>query len=599
MRGEKLTGKAVRSEELAQSEMFADMDDATLAETAARMRRRVVPAGVVLITAGEPGDALYLVVRGRLQVFTIDTGGREHIINEAGPGDVVGELALLSDRPRLASVRTVRDCELLELSAADFSAVVERAPAAALHIARTVVTHLERAARPPQARVRSIALVPCGGTGPAVVLELAADLACALGPDTHVIDQRLVETSLGPDPEPAALLDLFDRCERDQFDVVYVADGTDTGWTERCARQADRILLVADARADHRIGDGDGAGPEHTRRDLVVVHPSGTSLPSRTARWLAPREGTIRAHHHVRSRRSDDIARLARLVTERATGLVLGGGGPRGFAHLGVMQALEEAGVPIDMVGGTSIGALMAAGKAFGWDHQTRLAKATRSLAGAKGLFRPTLPVVSLTSGHAITDALRDPAFLGEAAMEDFWLRWFAVSTNLTQACAVVHEHGPAWQAIRASVALPGILPPVYADGDLLVDGGVLNNLPVDVMRQRMDGRVIAVDLEPDVDLRLRTPFPPALSGWRVIGDRLRKNGPAVEVPNAVQVIMRAKQVGGEHAQRAVLTTTPVDLMIRPPMETFGAVNFGAGPRLVETAYRHTLGVLEEAAFAI
>ncbi|MGI8791604.1 MAG: cyclic nucleotide-binding and patatin-like phospholipase domain-containing protein [Acidimicrobiales bacterium] len=580
-------------DELKSCHLFADLDDQTLRYTAERMRRIFVPAEELVITAGATGDALFVVVRGRLQVFTSAPDGVEVPLNEAGPGDVVGELALLSHRPRLASVRTTRDSELLRLSADDFDALVDQAPAAVLHIARTVVDHLDGSEVAHEPPVRTIALLPAGGTDPRVVAAVAMDLASALGPKTVVLDAARIDQLLGPRPATAALLTLLDRCEREGPHVIYVGNGR-RSWVKQCTRQADRIVLVADATARPEPNRREVAAGQ-TRRELLLVHPADCQRPEGTIRWLEVRN--LAAHHHVRRGDRGDMERVARLVTGNAVGLVLGGGGPRGFAHMGVIRALEDAGVPIDMIGGTSIGALMAAGKAVGWDHSTRMENVVRAFAG-KGLFRPTLPLVSLTSGKKVTKLLRDPNYLGETAMEDFWIRWFCVSTNLTRSRPEIHERGPAWLCIRSSIALPGILPPVFSDGDLLVDGGVLNNVPVDAMRERLDGRIIAVDLEPDVDLRPRQPFPPSLSGWRMLADRLLRNGSAPEVPNAVQILMRAKQVGGEYAQRAVLESTPVDLYLRPPMDNFGALNFGVGPQLVESAYRYTLDQLEQSSFA-
>jgi predicted acylesterase/phospholipase RssA len=231
--------------------------------------------------------------------------------------------------------------------------------------------------------------------------------------------------------------------------------------------------------------------------------------------------------------------------------------------------------------------------------HEERVARMERALVGTRGLFRPTLPLVSLTSSKRIVRMLRDPAYLGDVAMEDSWLPWYCVSTNLSRGCSVVHERGPAWLAVRSSIALPGVLPPVHSDGDLLVDGGVLNNLPVDAMRDRLDGRIVAVDLEPAVDLRYDDAFDPTLSGWRVLSSKLNPLRAAPRVPNLVQIVLRAKQVGGDHAQRGVLAQHAVDLYVRPPIESFGALNFKAGAGLVDAAYRHTAEQLDAGTLAL
>ena len=187
-------------------------------------------------------------------------------------------------------------------------------------------------------------------------------------------------------------------------------------------------------------------------------------------------------HHHLRAGRPGDVARLARMITGTGCGLVLGGGGARGLAHLGVIRALEEAGVPIDVVGGTSMGAIMAGLCALGLDDAERVRRVTNIARNGRRLVTPTLPLIALSAGRHLDRILADN--LGAAPIEDLPLRFYCVSANLTRAEEVVHERGPLWPAVRASLALPGIYPPVYAAGELLIDGGALDNVPVDVMRE-------------------------------------------------------------------------------------------------------------------
>ena len=206
------------------------------------------------------------------------------------------------------------------------------------------------------------------------------------------------------------------------------------------------------------------------------------------ARWQASLPG-IR-HHHVRG--SADFERVVRLLTGRAVGLVLSGGGARGFAHLGVVRALREHGVPIDLVGGTSMGGILAAGVAKDWDDAELVERFRRCFVDTNPLSDFTLPVVSLVSGRKVGMLLRRE--LGDLDIEDLPLPFFCVSSNLTTGRIAVHQRGPLWRWLRASVAIPGVLPPVFQGGEVFVDGGSMNNLPVDVMRASGRGAVIGVD---------------------------------------------------------------------------------------------------------
>jgi predicted acylesterase/phospholipase RssA len=280
---------------------------------------------------------------------------------------------------------------------------------------------------------------------------------------------------------------------------------------------------------------------------------------------------------------------VARQLAGAAVGLVLGGGGARGFAHLGVVRALEEANVPIDAVGGTSVGALMGALAAWGLDHAARMERALSFVAGR--LTMPTLPIVSATSARRLTERLRQDQFVGDRDLADSWLPFFCVSTNLSTARARVHTRGPAWQALRASISLPGMMPPVCTDeGELLVDGGLVDDLPVDAMAPLLDGGdIIAVDLGISSDFRVGQRFDPSLSGWRVLVRRLNPFGPRFDAPTLLTTLLRAKEVASSDSLELKRTNHEIALLVRPPVEGFGGFDFRRADVLAERSYRQTL----------
>lgn len=580
---------------LRESELFCGLGDRALAAVASEMEPVSLRAGEMLFAEGDTGDALFVLARGRLRVYSPGPAG-DIVMNEVAPGEVVGELAVLTEEPRSASVRAIRDSWLLRLSAEAFDRRVARTPEALRELTRVLIRRVAHPGRSrPTGRVRSIALIPAGDTPAQDVAVFADELARALSlyGTVGVVGREVEEAVDGADAEGAAL-EALHRVERDHDYAVYRAERPESQWAARCIRQADRVLLVASSTAAPTVRRKPSDAPEgdRARRDLVLVHPAGTAWPRGTAAWLDAYPVT--AHYHVRSGSPSDTARVARRLAGRAVGLVLGGGGPRGFAHLGVIHALEEAGIPIDLIGGASIGAIMGSTLAAGWDNESRERRVTHALTGQGRLFRPTLPMVAMSSGRRVTELLRDAEYLHDLQMEDFWLPWFCVSTSLTHGRVVIHDRGPAWRAVRASISLPGVLPPVYDNGDLLVDGGVIDNLPVDVMRARLDGPIVAVDLEPDLDAKVHSPFEPSLSGWRVLLDRLNPFAASYDVPNAVQILLLSKQVGITHGQKAMLDANPVDLYLRPPAGDAGGLNFRAAASLVDAGYRYAVESLED-----
>jgi len=603
-------GRLRRSEIIAAlraSSVFYPLAKAQLEALASATETVGVTGGGYLLRQGEAGDAIYIVVHGRLRVIVeADTeGAHDLLLEEVGPGGVVGEVSLLGGQPRGASVRAVRDSVLLRIEAAAFHEVVRHDPDALLAITgelvRRLTRHDTRTSVP--APVRTIALLPAGNR-PVDLRAASAALVRALkrlGSATAV-RASLVENSLGHgaaealegQPREPRLLGFLTGIEQAHDFVLYEAEPDATPWSRRCVRQADRVLLVGDLRSNPDPGPLDDlleAIPRSSRprTELLLFRPAGTK-PDRTAAWLAHRPRL--AIHHAVEGDGPDLARVARLVCGRAIGLALGGGGPRGFAHLGVLRALEEHDIEVDAIAGTSMGAMMAATYAMGWDHATRVAKSIAGFVETRRLVGYTLPLVSLSSSRTITRALRNPAFFGDTLIEDLDVRAMFVSANLSRAEVMVHERGPLWLALRASASMPGVLPPVWMDGDLLVDGGVLDDVPVETLRSRMDGRVIAVDLEPAVELRAPDPFPPDLSGWRVLGRRLNPFGASIHVPGPVRVMLRAKEIGGRRAQRAQLEAHPPELLLQPPVGSFDALDFGGARAIIEAGYRYASEVL-------
>jgi predicted acylesterase/phospholipase RssA len=568
---------------------------AVLAEVVAGCDRSFVSSGQVVLRADDLPDRAFVVLSGRLRVYAAAPTGL-HQIAELGPGQLFGEMALLAPGGRRATVVAGRDSELLCIGSDQFHRLFSH-PDASMALVRMLV---ERAT----ARVASNDFVPpntitvVGVGSPRGERETIDALTGALGvhgPATKV-DVASVESMLGPgaaDVDLSAageLLTLLDRIERAHRFVVYQTDPAHPEWTERSLRHADRVLLLVDAAR----GVADGVVPTlpvGCRSDVVVLHEEWEWPFRRTPALLdALPPGR---HFHVRRHRDADVRRLARQLAGAAVGLVLGGGGARGFAHLGVVRALETAGVPIDAVGGTSVGALMGALVAWGLDHPTRVERAHHFVAGRLTL--PTLPIMAATSARRVTDRLKQPDYAGNRDLADAWLPFFCVSTNLSTARPHVHRRGPAWQALRATISLPGMMPPVCTDeGELLVDGGLVDDLPVDVMAPMLDGgRIVAVDLGISSDFRVQQRFDPSLSGWRILARRLNPWGPRFDAPNLLTTLLRAKEVASSESLELKRTRHDVALVVRPPVAGFGGFDFRAVDTLTERSYRYTLDLLD------
>jgi predicted acylesterase/phospholipase RssA len=315
----------------------------------------------------------------------------------------------------------------------------------------------------------------------------------------------------------------------------------------------------------------------------VLWHEAGVKRPTGTARWLETRN--VDSVYHVRDGDIASFARLARILAGRAVGLVLGGGGARGFAHLGVMRVLEELGVPVDMIGGASIGASVSLPAVQGQRADEATATCERYF---QSLLDYTLPIVSLLAGKRISGVLM--SFAGSWDIEDTWIPYFCVSTNITTARTMVHRRGNLARAARASVAIPGVLPPVPYGDDLLVDGGVLNNLPLDVMREiNPTGPVIAVHVVPRKGPRARADYGLSLSGWSLAVSRIMPRGKRVHVPSVGVTMLRSMVVGAEDAVSKMLDDGLADLYLNINASAVGLLEFDTVRKVAQIGYEASL----------
>jgi NTE family protein len=377
----------------------------------------------------------------------------------------------------------------------------------------------------------------------------------------------------------------FTNFEADHDVVFYRGDAPDSAWTHLCLRQADRIFLLA--RSDRPLPLRPLDMPAFKERatglpQLLLLHPEEQTrdLPEH----FALRSGLFESHHHIRIGNSADIRRVARFVAGRAVGLVLAGGGARGFAHIGVLKALYEAGVPIDHLGGTSMGAIVAAGIAMEWSLDELTARLREAFVKSNPLDDYTFPLIALVRGRKVSKLLQNG--FGDIRIEEMPKPFFCVSSDLTTGRIHTHRGGRLWRALRASVALPGILPPVTFHGHLLVDGGVMNNLPVDVMAEQASGPIIASDVTGELDLKATDEQYGERPFWWLIREGMRGS------PSIVSILMRSGTVGSE-AQRRVVREQ-ADYLFEPPLKDVGLRDWKAFDRAIEEGYAHAVATIEQ-----
>jgi predicted acylesterase/phospholipase RssA/CRP-like cAMP-binding protein len=585
------------------SDVFKHLDVSALEELETRLELVPLYSGEVVMREGESGSDMFVVVSGRLRVVNTGAHGAEVIVAELGPGETVGEMAIISGEARSATVYAVRDSQLARLSAVQFEQLLERHPKSTFQIvtSRLVARIGNRSSQ--RRRSTSISTVAVVGAAPgaptsAFASRLASSLA-HLGDVVHltsaVVDRELgrpgIAHAFDREGWSTQLVEWLAEQEADHRFVVYESDAGLTPWTERTIRQADHVVVVADAAGDPEPGEIETEllgierrkGPRHT---LALVHEDGCRAPSQSARWRAGRQ--MDYYIHVRLDRSDDLDRLARLLTGNAVGLALGGGFARGLAHIGVLRALEELRIPIDLIGGSSIGAIVGAQWALGWSAADIASRTKEGLAAS--FDDATLPFLSTKSGGKHSRVIKQS--FGETRIEDLWLPYFCVSTNLNRSELKVHSAGLLAQAVTASSRAPGVFPPLVIDGELHVDGGVINNVPVDVMRDFAGvGIVIGVDVSPPKDLSEVTNYGDEVSGWRAVWSRFNPNRKKrIYRPSMLFVFRRLIEFSGisYRKQKAEMA----DVCISPDVARFKRDDFHSAAEMTEAGYRAAREVL-------
>ncbi|KFW82771.1 Patatin-like phospholipase domain-containing protein 7, partial [Manacus vitellinus] len=597
-----------------------------------------VEAGRAVYRQGDKSDCTYIVLNGRLRSVIRMEDGKKHLTGEYGRGDLIGVVEALTHQPRATTVHAVRDSELAKLPEGALISIKRKFPQVVtrlIHLlGEKILGSLQQGGHPlglhsssskwdagnPASNLSTVAIMPVSEEVPltAFTLELKHALS-AVGPalllTSDNIKQRLGSAALDSIHE-YRLTSWLGQQEDIHRIVLYQADSSLTPWTQRCIRQADCILIVGLGDQEPTVGELERM-LENTavraQKQLILLHKEDGPLPSRTVEWLNMRSWCS-AHLHLHcprrvfSKRSlpkliemyervfqkppdrhSDFSRLARVLTGNAIALVLGGGGARGCSQVGVIRALIEAGIPVDMIGGTSIGAFMSALYAEERSYNQMRIKARQWAMVMNSVFKTildlTYPITSMFSGAAFNNSINN--IFKDKQIEDLWIPYFTITTDITASAMRVHRDGSLWRYVRASMSLSGYMPPLCdpKDGHLLMDGGYINNLPADVARSMGAKVVIAIDVgsRDETDL---TNYGDCLSGWWLLWKRWNPLAEKVKVLNMAEIQTRLAYVCCVRQLEMVKNSDYCEY-IRPPIDRYGTLDFGKFDEICEVGYQH------------
>jgi NTE family protein len=522
-------------------------------EAVAGMARWIsVPGGSILFKKGQPSDFVYVVVSGLFGIVDENSAGVGHTIARLGPGEIIGEMGCITGEPRSATVCALRSSEVIGVPWCAIEKSAEIDPGALLSICKTLVQRLAQTqrgrSRSYHPRTFGIVSISDGFDQRSFAEEFKTALS------------RIGTTSLVNHEQCHGLTtdELF-QIEKAHEYVVYAADMSHPVWLRRCLGQSDAVLIVAEGKTPPRDLSTVSELLAPQIPIILLLTWSSRVEAARTAGWV--RAAGASRHFHVRGQL--DLQRVTRLLTGNGFGLVLSGGGARGVAHVGVMRALKEHGIAIDVIMGTSVGAFIGAGIALEWDYASMLEEA-KKFGAIRPLSEITVPRVSLLAGRNLNSFLQ--RWFADLNIEDTPLPYSCVSTNLNSCESVIHRYGSLQACVKASSAVPGVFPPVVLNGMVHVDGGVLNNMPADLIRKDGAGFVVGVDV----------------SG---------PSGAACEL-NIIELLTRVGCIGDE--AKAALRRKECDVIIAPKLTNVGLLSFAACEQVIEAGYLSTVEKLDQ-----
>jgi NTE family protein len=536
-----------------------------------------LPGGASLYEAGEEAEQFYLLRAGRLGAFRSTEGHETQFLGVIRPGEPAGEMALIAGAPHSASVVALRDSEVLTLTRDEFFRSVETDPAVMTELARLMILRNRQSAG--GAVMGEPSVFGFIGLSAAVrVRPLVAEIASRIGKLGYRATIVGIEALLAP-------TEWFSNVERDHDFVLYVAEADELSWKSLVGRQGDRLFRIANG-ADTpppNLPEAVAADPLQVQQlvDLILLHPPDQTAPRGSELWAE----TMRPARlfHLRDGNVGDCERIARVITGQSVGLVLSGGAARAYAHIGAIRALHERGVPIDFLGGVSMGAIIAAGVGMGWDDPELEARIRKAFVETSPLDDIAFPMIAMTHGEKVRERLTE--HFGDRMIADLWLPFFCVSANLTTGAYQLHRGGLVREALRASISLPGVLPPVTSGNDVLVDGAVVKNYPADIMRAIQLGPIVGVDVGRGRSIEAADVSPPpTLWNWLLSGEWRR--GPPI-----VSVLMRSATVRA--GPELALAHAATDVLVLPNVDNIEIRDWKAFDPGVEAGYVATREALD------
>lgn len=587
---------------LKQNKIFSVLNDEGIQTILPQFNKLELKQHETLFYQGDASEYIYVLVSGKLSAAITNAAGETRVIGYIEAGEAIGESGALTAEPRALTIKAVDKSVLYRLSSQHFIEIAHQYPAMlfatidpVIKRSRSIIQLLSS-----EKVNRHLVIVPANKN---VSLQDFADKI-----RSHLQNYPSVTMISDYDTEfhkisSEALKEKIINVEKNtkkSHKFLYLLKSSDTPLAKLALRRAQIIYITAyghqTPKVDQLLIDRFKTQRIHYRPDaaLILLHSKNTIFPQNSAGWLAQMNFDI--YHHVRMKVNKDFLRLLRFIRGKAVAVILSGGGTRGWAHLGAIKALRERKIPIDMIGGTSVGAIVAGCYAIHESYDDAYDRFYKVIAGSANSVSwrsLTWPIISIFNAKNFTLSLMD--VFENTKIENLWMPYFCISCNLANHTEEIHRQGLLWQKTRASSSIPGIIPPMVINNELHLDGGLLNNLPVDVARQFLGkkAKIIAVDLNSFTLDRHKYMFPPILTFKQALFAKLGFTQENYRFPRFVDTFMHGILMGS--LLKSVKNGLAANIMVGLDLNKFRLLqsNLKEADKLIQVGYEATIKQLD------
>jgi NTE family protein len=549
-------------------------------------------AGEVVFNQGDPSHFLFILVSGKLAAILSTPDAKPKVVGHILPVEPVGEMGALSGDPRSLTVKVVEDSQLLKLPSETFKKLCRQYPGILYEALHPVVSRSQQIIQSIASgeKRKHVALIPANGDVHVAKFEAKLKETVARYKKVAMIS----ETELNSDRDKERNFEeLISKVEENNVIIIYLLKSYETPLAKACWDRIGKVFIIAEGNVKPHL-DTFALDKLHNtrhlievRRELILLYKKG-AVPNNTHEWLHRADFFL--HHHVRVDYTPDFQRLLRFIRGKPFGLVLSGGGAKGWAHIGALRAILESHIPIDAIGGVSAGSVIGGLYALNYNYEETYTHFEKLLGAAHNVVSYKSfcwPAISLFDCQEFTIEIEK--VFGNKKIENIWLPYFCVTCNLGAYREATHKSGLLWEKCRASVAVPGLVPPMVINGELHIDGGVVNNLPVNIMRDMLgnESKIIAIELMSELIDNNRYNFPPTLSFKQAFLAKLRIGYRDYKFPPFLETFIRSLLVGSSARQKE--NSAAADLLITPDTRGYSMVRLNSREeqnKLIDLGYQ-------------